>query len=508
MISEESLSEKEIVRYSGYFDQKYYLDKYPDVSKSLLDPLSHYMKYGVGEIRNPSSKFDSNFYKIANAEFPHTIKNPIVHYIIVGKNYGALKCRVLEDLSLINNRKKSFLSYWKPFKVTGVSRIKLKKIIFFTHNLNFEGASLVCKEIVQGLKEKGDIDPIVFSPMDGPLRETYENIGVDVVVYKEFNKDKIKSLKQYKKSIQRMMDKVKRLEPDILYGNTILSFWVAHVANQLKIPSILHVHESEPINYHVYSQYYDFVPLVLHAMDITYRVVFVSDNTKLKYNRYNNFNNFTVIKNSFDKDKVPTRYPSRIAIRNSLGIDSNDIVFLNIATVTNRKGQIDIVNAVQQIDGCTLSNIHFLLIGDVKTAYSRYLHLLVGSLQKKISCRIHFIEKTADVFGYYNVADVFIMSSRIESYPKVIQEAMFFSLPIISTPIDGVTEQIDENISGLFYQAGDINKLSALIEKVAKDQELRRFLGKNARFALNKMISPKEMLHQFLQIFKDSLKEY
>lgn len=56
-----ALSEFEIcaeIMASGLFDAQYYLDKYPDVVASGMDPIWHYVRFGEKEGRQPSQFFD------------------------------------------------------------------------------------------------------------------------------------------------------------------------------------------------------------------------------------------------------------------------------------------------------------------------------------------------------------------------------------------------------------------------------------------------------------------
>lgn len=69
------------VQKSGLFDEKYYVDMYPDVERSKIDPLTHYMTYGWKEKRNPSATFDTAMYMELH---PDVIKRglcPLLHHI-------------------------------------------------------------------------------------------------------------------------------------------------------------------------------------------------------------------------------------------------------------------------------------------------------------------------------------------------------------------------------------------------------------------------------------------
>src|SRR3954452_17296338 len=47
------------VRPKALFDEKYYLASYPDVSRTGMTPLYHYLQYGAREGRKPNPLFDS-----------------------------------------------------------------------------------------------------------------------------------------------------------------------------------------------------------------------------------------------------------------------------------------------------------------------------------------------------------------------------------------------------------------------------------------------------------------
>src|ERR1039457_7665195 len=45
------------------FDTKYYLSTYHDVADDGIDPLFHFLRYGVKECRNPHPLFDTGYYR-------------------------------------------------------------------------------------------------------------------------------------------------------------------------------------------------------------------------------------------------------------------------------------------------------------------------------------------------------------------------------------------------------------------------------------------------------------
>ena len=51
-----------LIEKSGLFDREYYLREYPEVAQSGLDPITHFLKIGAKEGKNPSPYFDTVYY--------------------------------------------------------------------------------------------------------------------------------------------------------------------------------------------------------------------------------------------------------------------------------------------------------------------------------------------------------------------------------------------------------------------------------------------------------------
>jgi glycosyltransferase involved in cell wall biosynthesis len=98
--------------------------------------------------------------------------------------------------------------------------------------------------------------------------------------------------------------------------------------------------------------------------------------------------------------------------------------------------------------------------------------------------RVTIAEETADVARYYQAADLFVCSSRIECYPRVTQEAMAFGVPLITTPVYGLAEQVRNGSCGLHYRPGSIESLAEAIVKLASDDALRQRMAEDAPLVL------------------------
>ncbi len=89
-----------LIKRSGQFDAGWYLENNPDVAKSGMDPVSHYLRFGAAEGRNPNPLFDSLWYLKRYPDVAASGTNPFLHYLRHGQREG----RASYDINkLINN---------------------------------------------------------------------------------------------------------------------------------------------------------------------------------------------------------------------------------------------------------------------------------------------------------------------------------------------------------------------------------------------------------------------
>ncbi|URQ74230.1 MAG: class I SAM-dependent methyltransferase [Candidatus Ochrobactrum gambitense] len=74
-----------VLKNSELFDETWYLEQYPDVKLSAMDPVEHYLYYGASEGRNPSRHFNTKLYFYKNSDVKKSGMNPLYHFIKHGK---------------------------------------------------------------------------------------------------------------------------------------------------------------------------------------------------------------------------------------------------------------------------------------------------------------------------------------------------------------------------------------------------------------------------------------
>lgn len=148
-----------IIKESGYFDENYYLNMYPEVKKNGEDPIMHYIITGVKKLYNPSPFFNTDFYLHSNPDLIKHLKdvgfekfNPLVHYI----EYGNKENRKIRASNLF-------------FDISGEDLIKNPDLImnrFILNQSSFDSYNNKFNSINNQLNSMNDLINLLFSNFD------------------------------------------------------------------------------------------------------------------------------------------------------------------------------------------------------------------------------------------------------------------------------------------------------------------------------------------------------
>jgi glycosyltransferase involved in cell wall biosynthesis len=389
-----------------------------------------------------------------------------------------------------------------------------KKILFCSHNLRSQGAQHSLYEMAVGLKTRYGIQPVVYSPEDGELRSLYERVGIHVIIEPSARVENFVA-ENWDREIEKLANKVRLLECTAVIANTLKSFQMIHVAKALGLRSVFIPRESEePKDYFNYL-HPRLREKAYQSLSITDKLVFVANATREVWHRFNPNLSAEVIHNSLNLAGL-LRHEStgRAELRAGFGIKPTEQVLLSVGTVSERKGQVDFVKALPQLLE-RHSSLKAILVGMVDAdgtsvgEYNQEIRARLCKLPQTQRERVILIPETDTLRvtcprDFYSIADVFVFTSRIESFPRVVLEAMYHGLPIVTTPCFGVVEQCVEDYNSIFYPAQDVKSLIAAIEKLIEDPNERSRLSKNSLKLFGHMQSYEKMLSRYYELVDDT----
>ncbi len=369
----------------------------------------------------------------------------------------------------------------------------LLKAVFFTHNLNIEGAPMVMFKVAKYLKSVGNFHIEVLTQEDGPVRKWYENEGITVSVLDVFSS---LTRESYPEFVEWLGNYLIKSNTALVYANTLDAFWAIDASYFAEIPSIWGIHESnDPIDYYKsHPRFRNLVPWIFKTILKPNRNLFVCKSTMHLFEKYNQFGNMDFIYNGI---RVNSDHPHDTGYLEIKARLPDKTIITIIGTICERKGQLDFVKAAKLILKSN-NNLHFMIIG--KNYDDEYYHLLVDEIDKIAD--IVLLDSQENIMDYYRASDIFVCCSYNESFPLVILEAMSCSLPVVTTPVFGISEQLTDGETALFFNPGEVQQLADKIKFLLDHKNEAIELGKKARTAVEVLFREEDMMQKYEDLFK------
>ena len=210
------------------------------------------------------------------------------------------------------------------------------------------------------------------------------------------------------------------------------------------------------------------------------------------------------IHNGLDPARVVVENKGSIVKRNLKITDDAPVIGI-VGNIREWKGQHVVIEAVSLIRKF-YPNIKCLLVGDScerdKVYRDRIDKIIVD---KALTENIVFTGYQRNVADYVNIMDVVIHASILpEPFGRVLIEAMALSKPLIGSRGGAVPEIIEEGVTGLMFEPGNIDELAMKIQELLDNRDRAAKMGKaglqrlNEKFHIKANVAQTEILYKKL----------
>ncbi|MFP4475278.1 MAG: glycosyltransferase family 4 protein [Desulfatibacillaceae bacterium] len=141
------------------------------------------------------------------------------------------------------------------------------------------------------------------------------------------------------------------------------------------------------------------------------------------------------------------------------------------------------------------------LLGDVREPYGNRLATLAREVG--VEDRVYFAGYRNDAARCMALADAVLMCRTDEAFGMVTVEAMRAGTAVVGARSAGTAELIDDGVTGLLFEPANPVDLADKLERLARNPELVRTLGKAAeKWSRNRFLE-KDSLEPFARLFRE-----
>ena len=190
-----------------------------------------------------------------------------------------------------------------------------------------------------------------------------------------------------------------------------------------------------------------------------------------------------------DVERFRPRPAARRERRERLGIPADAIVLLYVGRLHPDKGLGELGCAFERIAG-RHPHVHLILVGPDEAGLARVEDGVV-----RARGRMHAVGRSTEPELYMAAADILCLPSYREGFGMSLLEAAAAGVPAVATRIYGITDAVEDNVTGLLVPARDADALAEALERLVTDPVLRARFGVAARERARRLFA-KEVLQQ------------
>lgn len=350
-----------------------------------------------------------------------------------------------------------------------------KRILLFSHEFTYTGAPHSLLRICRVLKDKYYLE--VWGPETGEFEEEFRKLGLTVRIIPY----SICAIKNVKEAIKTF---------DFCIVNTLIANVFYDVAHEL-IPTVWYIREATNIP-EICRGNKDREMSLRTASDL----YCVSDYAR-NYIAANFNKNVNVLQNCMeDYAEQATRKK-----------DHKTVNFLQLGTITERKGFVEYVAAFKKLPDNLKNRAHLYFAGRLIPSRSWYWEPLLKSIQDEENItylgEIQGQEKKVEVF---NNIDVFVVASFDESCSLVVLEGAMLSKPLIVTENVGAKYMVSKE-NGFIVETKNVSALAKAMEYFILNSDKIDNMGEASRRAYEQYASMDIYRKNILALAKQYLKK-
>lgn len=168
---------------------------------------------------------------------------------------------------------------------------------------------------------------------------------------------------------------------------------------------------------------------------------------------------------------------TRKALREDLGLNENDCLFLFLGRLNEDKGVLDLSKAFMHLQPNEKGRATLMFVGPDEENMRVKIEQLPGFNQSDI----RFVGFSHQPQRYMAAADCLCLPSYREGFGSVVIEAAAVGIPSVASRIYGISDAVIDCNTGLLHEPGDVDDIGKKLSLMLTDQQMRKSYGLSAQ---------------------------
>ncbi|CEP67179.1 Glycosyl transferase, family 1 [Moorella glycerini] len=347
--------------------------------------------------------------------------------------------------------------------------------------LNIGGPAIHTTHLTERLNNDGLFDSMLvcgsLAAGEGGMEDFARQHGVEPFHISELGREI--SLFDDLKALRKLYRLFRLYRPVIVHSHTAKAGTLARVAARLaRVPVIVHTFHG-----HVFSGYFSTRKTKLFILIERFLAHLTDAILVLSPEQQRDILGFGIGKPGKVKivplgiDLEPYLHGVRGRLRAELGLAGDVRLIGIVGRLTAIKNHNLFLKAAKALLDSSDIPLHFVVVGDGELRQE----LEDVTKQLDITEHVTFLGWRKDMPDIYRDLDVLALTSNNEGTPVTIIEAMAAGCPVVATRVGGVPDMIQDGVTGMLVEPGDVIELGQKVMTILENKELAQKIADAAR---------------------------
>lgn len=367
------------------------------------------------------------------------------------------------------------------------------RVMHLIYSLEFGGAQKMIGYCVERINRSEFDQSVCALVAEGPMADYCRSLGVKVYCLnkrKGFGPRAIVSLTRL----------LRELEIDLLHthedSSQLHGTLAALLAKGIRIVRTKNIVLPEPE-----IRIYRFLNPILNLF--TAKLIAVSDIVKHSHRRVDPFSKhkYVTVWNAVARTE-PVKEDEREKWRKKFGIEPSDRIIGFVGRLHLQKGLSYLVEAVSQI--CRAEpDARIMIVGE--GPFGSTINKQVS--ESRLGDRILFTGQQSNVPAMLSLMEIFILPSLWEALPLALLEAMESGRPVITTPVGGIRDVVEQGVNGILIPQENPAAIAEAVIRLLRDKALAHRIAKAGQETVRKRFSVEQQIESTESIYREVMQE-